>query len=318
MSNKKLKIVFNCAYFSFHVDYCINIKNELEKQGHIGIITLSQDTSNYTAENIERIYKEKHNDADFTILPDEACSIIGGKGIYINHALLPVIPQHNFYYEKHFKDCINKNTSYMFLPSQHIADLFINELQIQKPYKIVGFPKLDNIYKNRENNKNISYKISNNIPLNILYAPTGKWKTTMNSENIVNLELLNSNDNIIYIGHPAFIKSNKKLLDILFEVDIVISDYSSVGYDSIVLNIPTILIDNKHWIDVTNNSKLICEVSRNAAIRAYTNEDVINAINTYKKNPKFLEKERQYYSNCLSEYKENSSKKFISELQKLI
>ena len=86
----------------------------------------------------------------------------------------------------------------MFLPSQQIADLFIHELKIEKPYKIVGFPKLDNVFNDRKNNNKISYKISNNIPLNILYAPTGKWKKNMNSENIVNLDLLNSNDNIIY------------------------------------------------------------------------------------------------------------------------
>ncbi len=318
MSNKKLKVVFNCAYFSFHVDYCINIKNELEKQGHIGIITPSRDTSNHTAEYIEKYYKLNHQDADFTILPDEACSIIGGKGIYINHALLPVIPQHEFYYEKNFKDCINTNTSYMFLPSQQIADLFIHELKIEKPYKIVGFPKLDNVFNNRKNNKNISYKIKNNIQLNILYAPTGKWKKTMNSENIINLDLLNSKDNIIYVGHPSIDKNNNNLLYNYSIADIVISDYSSVGYDSIALNIPTILIDNKHWIHITNNSKLICEVSRNAAIRAYTNNDVINAINIYKNNPKFLEKEREYYSNCLTECKENSSIKFINELKELL
>lgn len=318
MSNKKLKVIFNCAYLSFHVDYCINIKNELEKQGHIGIITPSSDRSNDTAKDIEKYYKLNHHDADFTILPDEACSIIGGKGIYINHALLPVIPQHDFYYKNNFKDCINKNTSYMFLPSQQIANLFIHELKIEKPYKIVGFPKLDNVFIHRKNNKKISYKISNNIPLNILYAPTGKWKTTMNSENIVNLDLLNSNDNIIYIGHPSTDKNNNNLLYNYSIADIVISDYSTVGYDSIVLNIPTILIDNKHWMHITNNSKLICEFSRNAAIRAYTNNDVINAINIYKNNPNFLEKEREYYSNCLTEYKENSSKKFITELKELI
>ena len=81
-----MKIIFNCAYFSFHKQYCQNIKKELEKYGHIAIITESQDSCNLNAIDIENFYISKHNDVDFTILPDEACKIIGGKGIYINHS----------------------------------------------------------------------------------------------------------------------------------------------------------------------------------------------------------------------------------------
>ena len=35
-----MKVIFNCAYFSFHKQYCLNIKNYLENNGHIGIITI--------------------------------------------------------------------------------------------------------------------------------------------------------------------------------------------------------------------------------------------------------------------------------------
>ena len=118
----KIKVIFNCAFFSFHKDYVINIKAELEKRGHTAIIIESRNNCNDDAISIENYYKKYHSNADFTILPDEACSIIGGKGIYINHALLPVLPQHTFYYQKDFYNSINKTTSYMFLPSQEISD----------------------------------------------------------------------------------------------------------------------------------------------------------------------------------------------------
>ena len=128
-----MKIIFNCAYFSFHKQYCENIKKELEKNGHTAIITESQDSCNLRAIDIENKYISKHNDADFTVLPDEACRTIGGKGIYINHALLPVLPEnhkfktgHSFYYAQDYKKNIELYSDYLFLPSQEIANIFIS------------------------------------------------------------------------------------------------------------------------------------------------------------------------------------------------
>lgn len=309
-----MKVILNCSYFFFHRDYMLNIKNELESRGHIAIITESSDKINIPAKNIENFYIKNHSDADFTILPDEACSVIGGKGIYINHAILPVVPQHDFYYDRSFNECINKNTFYMFLPSQDVSDIYVKELQLNKPVKIVGCPKLDIVFKKRISNESIEQKIKKNIQLNIMYSPTGKWKEYMNSENIVNIDNLKQYGNIIYNGHPSIDKSNNSLCEDLSIADIVISDYSSVGYDSIALNIPTILIDNSHWDHISYKNKLICEEARNGSIRVKTMDELINAINTYKNNPNFLERERLNYGKRLNKYNGNSSEIFVNEL----
>ena len=314
MSFKKMKVILNCSYFFFHSDYMLNIKNELESRGHTAIITESSDKINVPAKIIENFYIENHSDADFTILPDEACSVIGGKGIYINHAILPVVPQHDFYYDRSFNECINKNTFYMFLPSQDVSDIYLKELQLNKPVKIVGLPKLDNVYKKRTSIESIEQKIKKNIQLNIMYSPTGKWKETMNSENIVNIDNLKQPGNIIYNGHPSIDKSNNSLCEDLSIADIVISDYSSVGYDAIALNIPTILIDNSHWDHISYKNILICEKARNGSIRVKTMDELINAINTYKNNPNFLERERLNYGKRLNKYNGNSSEIFVNEL----
>jgi hypothetical protein len=314
MSGKKMKVILNCSYYYFHRDYMLNIKNELESRGHVAIITESSDKINIPAKNIENFYIKNHSDADFTILPDEACSIIGGKGIYINHAILPVVPQHDFYYDRSFNKCINEKTFYMFLPSQDVSDIYVKELKLNKPVKIVGLPKLDNVFKKRTSIETIEQKLKKNTQLNIMYSPTGNWKKTMNSENIVNIHNLKQHGNIIYNGHPSIDKSNISLCENLSIADIVISDYSSVGYDAIALNIPTILIDNSNWDHISHKNRLICEEARNGSIRVKTMDELINAINIYKNNPKFLESERLHYGERLNKYNGNSSEIFVNEL----
>ena len=313
-----MKIIFNCAYFSFHKQYCQNIKKELEKLGHIAIITESRDTCRMNAKAIENYYIQNHSDADFTVLPDEACRTIGGKGIYINHALLPVLPEnhkfktgHSFYYAQDYKKNVELHSDYLFLPSQEIANIFTKELNINKSIKIVGFPKLDDIIVSRKNKKQ-------NNQINIVYFPTGNWKKTMNSAHIINFDILNKMGNFICNGHPAIDKKNVNSTKLLEIADILITDYSSIGYDAIILNIPTIFIDSPHWKTDSYKSSLICETARNAGIRVTNMNELTQAIEKYKNNNSFLEDKRIYYGNLLSKYKENSSEIFIKELLKLL
>ena len=82
-------------------------------------------------------------------------------------------------------------------------------------------------------------------------------------------------------------------------------------------NIPNaefILIDNSHWDHISYKNTLICEEARNGSIRVKTMYELINAINTYKNNPNFLEKERLNYGTRLNKYNGNSSEIFVNEL----
>ena len=300
-----MKVIFNCAYFAFHKDFCINIKNELENRGHIAIITESRDTCRMNAKAIENYYIQNHSDADFTVLPDEACRVIGGKGIFIFHALLPVTPQKAFYTSKDFRDAVNTKSDFLFISSDQVGEIYTNQLKIYKPIIVVGYPKLDNISKKK---KNTEYTI--------LYAPTHGGYKYNNSEHIVDINILKTLGNVVHIGHPSKDKKNTNLLKNLSEADIVISDYSSVGYDAIVLNIPTILIDIEHWD--SHKSSLICEKARNATIRVKNMNQLVNAIHMYKKDPTFLEKERIHYGKLLSKYIGNASEVFVNELLKIV
>ena len=308
-----MKVIFNCSYRAFHRDFVINIKKELEKRGHIGIITESSDEIMVSPRVIENEYRKRHSDADFTVLPDEACTTISGTGIYINHCILPVIPCHAFYYEDNFRNAVETNASYLFLASDDIAKLYTNEIGISKPVVVAGFPKIDMMYRSYSVSDKIKQKLLNNVPLTLAYLPTGSWKTGITSMNTIDVEQIKYEGIFIQYGHPASDKTNQNYsMKLLSTADIVISDYSSIGYDAIALNIPTILVDNVRWENESPN--LLCNYIRDATIRAKTTKEVVKAIKKYKQNPSFLEDKRQEYSKLLNKYPGNSSKIFVDEL----
>jgi CDP-glycerol glycerophosphotransferase (TagB/SpsB family) len=302
-----MKVIINCSYFAFHHDFVISIKNEIEKRGGIVIITITRNINFPNAEEIEQIYRLDHPDADFTILPDEACKRISGKGIYINHAI-PIVPQNRFYLEQQYQNDVNNNADYLFMPSNSVAEMYKKDFKINKEIRIVGFPKLDYVFQRRKN------KIINLTNPTIIYAPTGSWKKNVNSEHIVDIELLKQYGLVSKIVHPADNTKNISSIDFLSTADIIISDYSSIGLESIILNIPTILIDNTLW----NDSNIICDTARNASIRVKTMDEIEHAIQKYMNEPMYLQNERIKYGKLLSEYHGNSCSVFVDCLYDLL
>lgn len=174
-----MKVIFNCKYYDFHKDYCLNIHNELLKRGYESIISTD-----------EKYYE----DADFTIQPDEACKRQGGLGIWINHAF-PFIPHNIFYLEHDFIRDLTSHSDYIFTFSDKWKEWHSH---YNLPIKVVGMPKLDNLF-NIKKEKTV-----------ILYAPT--WNKDLTSLNKVNIERLKKYGEVIFRGHPAF-HNNKYTLD---------------------------------------------------------------------------------------------------------
>ena len=279
-----MKVIHNCSIYNFHKQYCLDIHNELLKRNHQSIIE--------TEDNF-------HNDADFTIQPDEACRKLGGKGVWIGHAL-PVIPQNKFYLEDSFLNYFNKNCDYIFTFSQEWKEW--HEMHGLPTFN-VGMPKLDTIFDNIEGGS-------------ILFAPTHHNKPGVFSAHKINENEFNTDYNIIVRGHPAFHNSTESLEESFKKSSIVISDYSSIGLESVILNIPTILIGDESWIDYENNH--ISGKADEAVIRVYNQDDLQKAIDIYTENPKHLEKERLKYSKIMCDYQKNSAKKFVDTLENLL
>jgi len=311
-----MKVLFNTAYFAFHAQFGTEIKKEVEKRGGTFIFTPTPQITdiNYghrsRAKHIEDTCSSKYGDFDFTILPDTICKAIAGKGIYINHGIF--LPQNCHYRSKHYQSGIKTNVSYLFAPSQEIADLYRKVLKIDKPIKITGFPQLDQIYHKRTN------KIFNKGRPYVIYVPTGSWKSELNSERIVdkiNFEKLGYKYK--KLGHPANNINNDSSED-LCNADIVISDYSSIGLHAIALNIPTILVDNEYWNKHNPDQDSISVLARDASIRVVNAKQLIDGIKTYMDNPAFLEEKRKEYGGRLSKYVGYSSKIFVDELENIL
>ena len=277
-----MKVIFNCKHYSFHKDYCLNIHKELLKRGYESIISTNE---------------EYYIDADFTIQPDEACKRQGGQGIWINHAF-PFIPHNKFYLEDAFVRDLTTNSDYIFTFSEKWATWHSH---YNLPIKVVGMPKLDNLF---------NIKKENTV---IFYAPT--WNKDLTSLDKVNIERLKQYGEVIFRGHPAFHNNKYTLEDALKKATIVISDYSSVGLESIVLNIPTIMFESDTWKG--KRYEHISNDAMSAAICVETQDELEGAIKLYISNPEHLKDERNKYSILLCENQGNSSEKFVNELENL-
>jgi hypothetical protein len=278
----KIKVIFNCSIFEFHKDYCYNISDELIKRGHTSII--EEDKNAF------------HADADFTIQPDEACLNMGGKGIWINHAF-PFIPQNEFYESQGFVDELRKNSDYIFTFSDEWIE---NQKHYGLPIFNVGMPKLD------------AFNRIETEDFNILYVPT--WNDELTSSGAIDTEMLKSKGNLIYRGHPAFNTSEIPLMEALSIADVVITDYSSVGLESIVLDIPTIFYTNERYGSVGDH---ISNKAMEAGICVSDDAALEVAIETYRNNPSFLSIEREKYSKILASNLGESSICFVNTLEKI-
>ena len=278
-----MKVIFNCKYYDFHKDYCINIHNELKQRGYESIISTNE---------------EYHEDADFTIQPDEACKRQGGLGIWINHAF-PFIPHNKFYLESDFIRDLTNHSDYIFTFSRAWADWHTH---YNLPIEVVGMPKLDKLFNvNKEN-------------VVILYAPT--WNKDLTSLDKVNVERLKQYGEVIFRGHPAFHDNEYTLDEALAKATIVISDYSSVGLESIVLNIPTIMFESDNWKGIRYDH--ISNDAMEAAICITTQTELEEGIEKYISDPNYLQNERIKYSSLLCEYQGNSAEIFVNKLEALL
>jgi CDP-glycerol glycerophosphotransferase (TagB/SpsB family) len=221
---------------------------------------------------------------------------MGGKGIWINHAF-PFIPQNEFYLSMGFIEELNRNSDYIFTFSEEWVK---NQKHYGLPIFNVGMPKLDNFRRIKSES------------FNILYAPTLNEELT--SARVIDTEMLKSKGNLIYRGHPAFNTSEIPLMEALSIADVVITDYSSVGLESTVLNIPTIFYINERY---GSNGDHISNKAMGAGICVNNNAALEEAIETYRNNPSFLSIEREKYSKVLSSSQGKSSACFVDTLEKL-
>jgi CDP-glycerol glycerophosphotransferase (TagB/SpsB family) len=207
------------------------------------------------------------------------------------------VPQNEFYSSTEFMDEVNRNSDYIFTFSDEWVE---NQKHYGLPIFNVGMPKLDNFSR-----------IQTDV-FNILYVPT--WNEELTSSRVIDIEMLKTKGNLIYRGHPAFNTSEIPLMEALSIADVVITDYSSVGLESIVLDIPTIFYTNERYGSVGDH---ISNKAMEAGICVSDDVALEVAIETYRNNPSFLSIEREKYSKILASNLGESSICFVNTLEKI-
>jgi len=292
-SSPKLKVIFNCKYFPFHRDYCVDIAAEVTRRGGESII----------------IDKEVYfDDADFTILPDEACQRLGGVGVWTNHALA-VLPENDFYTTDKFEEQLKRNADHLFIHSPQWESTWEN---LDIPMHVVGMPKLDSLF-DAEREEDV-----------IFYAPTGAWKTDWCSEPLVDIARLEKFGEVLFNRHPSQKKkgtADREKFDTqgaLRRASIVISDYSSVGLEAIVLGIPTILVNSrKQRLTDFKKDDHISRLARKGALCVHDQAGIEEAIQKYKDDPSLLADVRKVLGEKLCSYQGNAAARTVDVLELL-
>lgn len=292
-----MRVVFSCYVYDFHKHYCTNIAEEVINRGG------------------EVIYSKKGEiyNADFTIQPDEIYDRQGSRmGIWIDHAM-PVIPQNGFFLGEKFKNDLRSHSDYILTYSEEWSAWHRQEYGI--PVYTVGYPKLDKLFGNLKKDGTV------------LYSPTHQHKKDVYSghqtddgfplDDIRDFCLSVGYRDFIYRQHPAFTKNELTLLEAFEKASLVISDYSSVGLEALVLNIPTILIGNTKWRD-TSYDHISSRATDAAAERVYDWDSFKRAVETFHMNPDHLEKYRLEHSKRLCEYQGTAAKRTVDILESLL
>lgn len=332
-----MKVIINCALLKYHRDHCYNIIKEIERRG--GTVLVTPSTSHIDSaickrngvqswQDIELEYKQKYSHFDCTITFDEHNRRIAGLNVFINHGI-PISPQADYYLHnprKEYKKNLCANMDYIFTFNEVHCNYYKEFTGI--PTIDTGFTVLDSLLKPR------TERFVDKI---ILFAPTHYSRTNVSCDSRINKATLkqfckSKGYTLITKAHPLNIKFNKKTgdddepnsstWDVLKKACMIITDYSTLGYSALAVDIPTIFIDSPYWNaqkhKYTHPMELMTESVRNAAIRCISQADVHAGITKYIENNDLLSEERNNIKYKISSKIGDASKKFVDELEKII
>lgn len=265
-----MKVKFDSKLYKFHDDHYRNLKREIVKRGH---------------EIVEQ-------DADFLVIADEeynpeSSGVPEAKCIWIGHSFDAKGACLN---SPEALAKLEKNADYLFVYSKWYQD-WLGE-RIKTKSFITGMTKLDGLSVEKDWKKPV-----------ILYAPT--FNEELSSEPLMepHYDRLRQIGELIVRPHPAMGKDSIDPDDAMKRATVVISDYSSVGFEAIALNIPTVFINHlKHKSYKTfPPDEYITNQARKAAMIAENFIQVLAAVLRFISEPKHLEVERLHYSELLNQ-----------------
>jgi len=243
-----------------------------------------------------------------------------------------------------------KRVDYFIVPSEFTRIIFSSIFQIP-PHKfyVLGQPRCDALFKSREEgicilSKIIKEKIDANTKI-VAYLPTFRLYDRKSMEKIVSClftsekfrEFLVKNDLIFlykpHIKDEIFVKkiskvenikiiSNDELkrykltvYDFLSAVDVLITDYSSVYFDFLLLNRPIVFyVPDFEEYHKERGFTLEPFDFWTPGKKAKTIDELIEALKEAIKNPKNYEYERTHFQNLFFKYKDRRSSERVAKI----
>lgn len=164
-------------------------------------------------------------------------NVVGTEGInvFINHGIA----------DKQYRNGGKDNQfDYVLAPSESWKKMLIARGVKEEIIFIAGYPKIDYYY-------NEKYEKTNNTKKNVLWCPTHntnlkcKNGTSSNPKLREYIEIISEKYNFIENTHPYNNNQHKSTIFELLEADVVISDFSSMIYESLIIGKPVVFPD---WI----------------------------------------------------------------------
>lgn len=273
-----MKVVFNCSYNRFHLEYYHPIADELSRREH-----------SWVGECMGMV----HEDADFTISADESMTSLGGRNVNIGHSfdMKGVIWANENTFAK-----TRENADFMFVYSD--AYKKIAEEKIGLPTYVVGMPKLDTLFKKRS-------------PQRVWHAPTHNWDL----RSVVSTKL-RKEFNIQIHEHPAYMESDSSV-EVLNDAKLLISDYSSMAVEAICLNIPVILIPPEIKNEHERTKEMLPSYGIYECATVANRQKLRDAIKLNLEYPQILNKQRKKFRDTILSYRGIAAERTVNILEEI-
>lgn len=234
---------------------------------------------------------------------------------------------------------------YFITPSaskKNIDILTKNLLLPKKKILVTGYPRNDLFFsKNNELTKNIrnKFKISDNVERIILYAPTYRdndlvARFPLSEEELLELnKLLISTNSIFLIKAHKSVKKNElrsfsniknvnkdsDIQELLFISDILVTDYSSVYTDYLLLNRPLIFFTYDYEFYEKKNRGLLYDLKEMApGPLIFTGKELINSIKNISVINQEYELMRKKINDIFNKYQDGRSTERLLKFLKII
>jgi len=229
-----------------------------------------------------------------------------------------------------FTNYVN-NPSLLLALSKESEDIFSKAFRVDKKnIKITGYPRNDLLFKSKEKH---SLKIKK-----IIYMPTFRNKTNLDFDIVILNEFLLKKDLKFYIKiHPfdklpnsildklsesqnIFIIKNDDIYEVLTDFDILITDYSSIYFDYLLLDRPIIFAPFDKNSYLKNEREFYYNYDDiTPGPQAKNWKELMQHIDNYIENSNLFFEERMLIKNKFHKYQDsNSSKRVVESIRHLI